>query len=214
MRKILFFIIFFSLGFTLVIFVLRRTPSPEPKTSNPKIVTESPEFTLEKAPSTSLHADITLLSGDIKWQSRIATEASAIFDKQQIQQGESLTTGSDGNISLAFPNMFFKIFPNSKINIIQSLPTSLVVGQTEGQINYQTTSVTPLSIRIYPLLIVIKNGDLLTEIDSESGIIMLSVASGSATVAYNDSDNISTLDKIQSGDSFIFDISTRTSVIK
>ena len=110
--------------------------------------------------------------------------------------------------------MFFKIFPDSKINIIQSLPTSLVVGQTEGQINYQTTSVTPLSIRIYPLLIVVNNGDLLAEIDSDSGIIMLVVASGSATVAYNDSDNVSTLDKIQAGDSFIFDTSKRTSVIK
>jgi len=214
MKKLLFSIIFFSLGFTVVFFILRRAPSPDLKTSNPKIATESSKFTLEKAPSTSLHADITLLSGDIKWQSRIATEASAIFDKQQIQQGESLTTGSDGNISLAFPNMFFKIFPDSKINIIQSLPTSLVVGQTEGQINYQTTSVTPLSIRIYPLLIVVNNGDLLAEIDSDSGIIMLVVASGSATVAYNDSDNVSTLDKIQAGDSFIFDTSKRTSVIK
>lgn len=214
MKSALLFIFFLFIGFTITFFLVNKKSSQEIVKPKVTISSEISKFSLERAPSTSLHGEITMLSGDVMWQSRIATEASAITLKQKIQQGESLETGKTGEVSVAFPNMLFEISTDTKLNVIQALPASIVLEQPTGKIKYQTTSSTPLGIRISPVLIESKKGNFTISIDGDDGTVTLYVENGLVTAAYNDSDNISTLQKITEDEVFTFDPSTRTSTTK
>lgn len=214
MKSAFIFIIFLISGFVGTFLLINKKTSQEVTKPKIKISEEVSKFSLEKAPSTSLHADITLLTGEVKWQSRVATESSIITTKQQLYQGESLETGKTGKASLAFPNMLFTLSQDTKLNIIQSLPTSIVLEQQAGEIAYQTTSSTLLGIRISPLLVETQGGEFLISIDEDDGTVTISVKSGIVTTAYNDSDAFSTVEKIEKGQTMTFDPSTRTSSIK
>lgn len=214
MKSAFIFVIFLIVGFISTFFLINKKTSQEVTKPKVKVSQSVSKFSLEKAPSTALHGDITLLTGDVKWQSRVATEASSITIKQRVQQGESLETGPTGTASLAFPSMLFTLSPDTKLNIIQSLPTSIVLEQPKGEIAYQTTSSTLLGIRISPLLIESEGGEFLIYIDEDDGIVTISVKSGVVTTAYNDSDAFSNVEKIEKGQVMTFNPSTRTSTIK
>ncbi len=214
MKSTFIFILFLIVGFFSTFFLINKKTIQEVSKPKVKISNEASKFSLEKAPSITLHGDITLLTGDVKWQSRIATEASTITFKQQVQQGESLETGKTGKVSLAFPNMLFTLSPNSKLNIVQTLPTSIVLEQQTGEIMYQTTSSTLLGVRVSPLLIESQGGEFSITIDEDDGTVKVSVKDGFVTVAYNDSNTISTVEKIEKEQVMTFDPSSRTSTIK
>ena len=55
-------------------------------------------FSLEKAPSQSLVGTMTLMSGEVEYTNRLATESAKLNSAIDIQQGENLSTGSDGRI--------------------------------------------------------------------------------------------------------------------
>jgi len=215
-KTFLLFIFCLVLGSVVTTLIFRHSATDitaTPKKTSQATSSES-NFSLEKAPSTSLHGDITLLTGDVEWQSRIATEASQITQKQQIQQGESIETGKTGNVSLAFPNMLFELSTDTMLNIIQTLPTSIVLEQPTGKIKYQTTSSTPLSIRTSRILIESRKGSFSVAIDEDDGTVTISVEDGLVTTAYNDTDNFSTVEKIEADQVLTFDPSTRTSSVK
>ncbi|CAN5148651.1 hypothetical protein BH09PAT1_BH09PAT1_4640 [soil metagenome] len=214
MKSILIFISCIVLGFFIVFFTFSKKATTD--IARPKEAKELPisQFSVENPPSNSLHGDITLLSGATKWQSRTATEASVITQKRSIQQGETLLTGDTGNVSVAFPDMLFTLTENSTLNFIQTLPSNVVLEQKEGNITYENTSSNPLAIRVYPMLIEQIQSTAKISIDDDLGTTTIKITTGSATVAYNDSDNISTVEKITAGHTMTFDTSTRTSVIK
>ena len=214
MKAAFLFIFFLIVGFIATFFLINKQTSEEVSKPNVKITRESSKFSLEKAPSTSLHGDITTLTGEVQWQSRIATEASTITQKQSIQQGESLMTGKTGKVSLAFPDMLFNISSSTQLNVIQTLPTSIVLEQPAGKIDFQTTSSTPLSIRTSRILIKSDKGNFSVAIDEDDGMVTISVEDGLVTTAYNDTDNFSTVEKIEADQVLTFDPSTRTSRLK
>jgi hypothetical protein len=67
---------------------------------------------------------------------------------------------------------------------------------------------------VAPILIELQEGKFSISIDDEDGTILVSVESGLVTAAYNDSDNISTVETIKKDQVFTFDPSSRTSTIK
>src|SRR5260370_25910131 len=64
----------------------------------------SSHFSLKKAPSESLVGHIASMSGEVLWESRIATQSSPLSAPQAIQQGEEVDTGKDGLGSISFYN--------------------------------------------------------------------------------------------------------------
>lgn len=214
MKNVVLFITFLLVGFVLTFFLIYKNTSQKVITPQVKISQEPSKFSLEDAPSTSLHGDITLLSGEVKWQSRTATESSIITLKQKVQQGESLETGKTGKVSVAFPGMLFQLSPTTKLTIIQALPTSMVVEQPSGEIEYQASSSAVLGIRTSPILLESHGGNFSVAIDDGDGTVTISVTSGGVTAAYNDNDNVSTVQKIGKDEVLTFDPSTRTSIIK
>ncbi|NMB56874.1 hypothetical protein GYA19_02975 [Candidatus Beckwithbacteria bacterium] len=172
-------------------------------------------FSLDKAPKDSLQGQISSLNNEVFWQSRIATQASAITVPQMIQQGELLKTGEKGEVKVEFTNVAsVKLGSSSEVNFIQTLPVNLVLEQTQGQVEYQKVGQTPIAVRILHLLIEQDEGKIIIDKIQDEAVIIVKIASGSAKIAFNDLDYNSQVVTLKAGEKFIFDDNTRTFDIK
>lgn len=168
-------------------------------------------FSLANAPTDSLIGTISALSGTVSWQSRIADNPVTLQSPRQIQQGESLFTGSDGSLALTFPTIAtITLLKNSQINIIQTLPVNVVIQQIDGTVTYiAQSSTTPLSIRALDLLTTSTNGQVIISVDKVKSLITLSVVNGSATIAYTDTNNKSQVMTLAVNKKIIFNNNTK-----
>lgn len=171
-------------------------------------------FSLEKAPSQSLVGTITEMSGEVEYQSREATESAKINSPVAVQQGESLTTGTDGKLILTFEKgVEIGLSSETTLGVIQTLPADLVFSQSTGNVEYKKMGSIPVSIRCYHLLIE-NNGDVTISIDKEKPIVTVTINSGSATFAYNNISNVSRVINVGAGKKLIFNDDTRLVVAK
>ncbi len=215
MKHVLIFICCIVVGFVgTYLLIAQKTTKDIVKPTSQKSVSNSSRFSLEKAPSLSLHGDITSLSGTVKWQSRTATESSVISSPQLIQQGEIIETDEDGKVSVAFPDMLISLSPSTSLEIVQSLPSDVILEQKEGEIAYSNSSSSPLEIRVSPLLVQSNKNNFIITKDINTGTITVKVLSGTVKAAFNDDENVTTVETIPEKKTFIFDTETRTSRIK
>jgi len=171
---------------------------------------KKPIFSIETAPKNSVKGKIESLSGTVKWESRTATAPSEIVKPVTIQQGEVVETGEDGNTTIIFPEIAsIALSSQSIISITQTLPTNFVFDQKEGSISYEKISETPISIRCLHLLTTLDSGKLTLTLDKDTLEITINVKNGSATVAFNDLENVSTVINLKEGEKFIFNDDTR-----
>ena len=210
MKKIFFFLYALVIGFILVGLYFRFVYKGEVPIIEIKIPFVGSQFSLENAPSKSLKGKIISMTGEIEWQSRVATESSKLTNSTtQIQQGESLKTLSTGNITVQFGDAAkIILLPKTKVDIIQTLTDDIVFNQTSGSATYEKTASYPVSVRILHLLV--ENGGSVTaSIDELTGIITVSSDKGGATAAYNDQNNTSNIVKIPEGQKYVFNDDTR-----
>lgn len=167
-------------------------------------------FSLEKAPSQSLVGKVSSMSGEVKYASRMATESAHIsVAPDQVQQGESFSTGEGGSISIVFDQVVsVDIGSNSIVDIIQTLPKDLVFNQPYGTAIYSKTGNSPVSVRSKHLLVE-DNGTIELSVSEQDPVVRLAVKSGSAIAAYNDASNISRVYSIDAGQTLVFNDSTR-----
>lgn len=167
-------------------------------------------YSAEIAPSLSLRGQITTLSGDVSWQSRIATDAAKINQKQTIQQGESLQTGDNGSVAVLFTDQaMISLFAKTQVDFVQTLPADLVLVLDKGSIDVQKTGGDPLTIRALHLLIDQKSGELGIVLDPDQQTVAINANKGTATVAYNDVNLVSQVVTIPQGKQYYFDDQTR-----
>jgi hypothetical protein len=197
------FLFLSSIIFGLLIFYGYKTWNSNPTSITiEKLNPTKSQFSLNKAPSDTLSANISSFSGTVNWESRTATQSSKLLTTQKIQQGETITTEKDGKITIEFPNLItITVFPNTKLNFIQTIPTNIVISQESGDAEY--TNNTPFTIRINNLLIKPTNATIDTSIDNE--ITTISVLKGSIKTAYNNQENISKTLLINSNQQLTFD---------
>ena len=171
-------------------------------------------FSLLAAPSKSYRGKLTILSGDVLWQDRVATESSVVKENITVQQGEKIETNKNGNAQIEFENILkVDMYPNSSLNIIQTLPNHMVLSIDYGKLSLDTSNNNVTAIRAYHLLVEL-NGKADVDIEDQLPIIKLKVVSGSATLAYNDLNFNTQVLKIQGGEIIEFDDSTRKVVPK
>lgn len=171
-------------------------------------------FSLDKAPSESLVGEITSLTGEVKYETRNATEAAIIKNPVKVQQGESLYTGSDGNVNLLFVKALeIAIFPNTSLSVIQTLPVNLVFVQKSGLVRYKKLANNTISIRALHLLIENK-GEIEVSVDREKMLVNIKVLSGTADLAYNNVNNDTRTVTLEAGKSLIFNDGTRRVVLE
>lgn len=172
-------------------------------------------FSLTKAPKKSLKGQIIDYSGEIKYQSRVATQAAELTNfSQKIQQGEDYFTEENSSLSLIFPNhVQLDLAENTELKIIQTLPTTMVFSQLNGEVEYQTLGEYPVSVRTAFLLTELR-GNVLISRDSENSLVTIEVKSGEAKLGYNDLTYQSHTLTLKPKDTYVFNYDTRQGELK
>lgn len=192
------------LGLLLVVFysILSKTPKQTAQTNPMQVV----QFSLERAPSQSIAGTILAMDGSVFWQSRVATQPAILISPVSIQQGEKIETRKGGTISIEFPNVAsIYVSEKSALSFEQTLPTSLVISQTEGTARYtKPAGATPLAIRYKGLLIEATDGTIDIAVHEKEPMVSVTVNKGTATAAYNDRNNLSQLLTVGTGRRLFF----------
>lgn len=171
-----------------------------------KITPAKSAFSLENAPTESLKATISTMSGEILWQSRTATRSETLLSKDLlIQQGERLIASESGSLTLNFDLAGeLMLFPDSEIEIVQTLPVNLVFKQTQGVVDYESKANT-FAVLVNRLLVSFSNAAANVSVNDINGVITVKVYRGQVTAAYNDQDFISQKIILSQNESFVFD---------
>lgn len=170
-------------------------------------------FSLGSAPHDTLRGDITSLSGTVQWQSRTATQPAQLRTPRQIQQGEELRTGKDGSVSVQLSNgPLVTLSPDTHVNFIQTLPTSIVLLQDQGIVTYETDRA--VSVLSLDLLTMLQKGKMTISVSSDQTTVSNTILNGLATEAYNDANAITTVTSVSPGEKFIFDEATSAGLVQ
>lgn len=216
MKSAVVFLLFFFIGF-FAIFAYNRWNQKQSVFQAKKSVQVSAQkisFSVEKAPSESLKAQIISITGDVLWESRVATQASKLTDAIFLQQGESVETSENGSMTVVMQNAFeLTVSKNTKLSFIQTLPENIVFGQSKGKVTYAKINEDPLSVRSLHLLVVSESGTMTVLVNEEDGIVSVSVSAGTAGVAFNDLENIATKVTLEKGQEYLFNDETRVGEI-
>lgn len=194
--------------------VLSKTiPAPKETFHSPIAIDD--QFLIANAPSNSLKGTIESFSGDVQWESRTATQPAKLSNPIIIQQGEKVITGKNGKIALIFPEIEnINLHPDSDLSIVQTLPSHFVFEQTGGVVDYSNTQNTSLSIRTLHMLITATQATITIAIDKDTHDIVLSLNKGSAILAFNNKENISTVIHLSTGDQYLYNDDDREGVQK
>jgi len=175
--------------------------------------TPAPTFSTELPPSQSLKGLIASRSGQLLWQSRIATAPAELKDNVQIQQGERLITEDKSSVTVNFNQVCsMMLSENADLSFIQTLPVDLVVEQKKGKIEYAVNGNTPLSIRIRNALITKISGILEITITDNDPIISISTIQGTAQIGFNDLDYVSQVFTLRQGQVYEYNSDDRTAI--
>ncbi len=206
MKTAFFFLYALVGGFILVGLYFRFTGVKKPNVEI-KIPFIGSQFSLENAPSESLKGKIISMSGEVNWLSRVATESSKLANNTQLQQGESVMTGSEGNIKIQFGNAAeINLLPKTQIDIIQTLPDNIVFNQASGSALFKKTANYPLSVRALHLLVETENS---VTISIDNSIVTLKSDLGNSKAAFNDLNNESQVITVTEGSRYTFNDDTR-----
>lgn len=167
-------------------------------------------FSLAKAPSASLLASLVSFSGKVNWESRIATQSVRLTEVRNLQQGEALDTEEAGHAVLVFPGKsLITLSPQTKINLIQTLPTNIVIAQPSGTVQYDTIGTALFSVRADDLLLNITSGSITVKNDTDTHLVSVTVHTGVTTAAYTDLENMTQLASLSAGEHFTYDTTTQ-----
>lgn len=211
LKQILLVIVFFAVGFIGVLGVSYSLITHNPPKTSP-ITTK---FSFEKAPSQALVGNIVFLSGDTGWISRTATTSSTIKSPIKLQQGEGVTTGTDGKLQFIFPSaVSVSLMANSQVNIIQTLPVNIMLQEVQGTASYTRINL-PVSIRALDMVMTLeKAATVQVQVDPKTSRVFATVTNGTITVAYTDTNNTSNLISVKSGEKLVFNNNTKEEVIR
>ena len=137
-------------------------------------------------------------------------EIAKLTEAITIQQGETLIASDEGKLTVSFnPAATITLFPETQVEIIQTLPLNLVFNQTKGIGQYQVSGASPVTIRGFNLIVNIDEGLLNIDTDEETGVITLSLKTGAAKVGYNSPEFDSKVWSLEPGDIFEYDSNER-----
>lgn len=212
MKTFFLFVLFLFIGIAIGggYYIVKNKPTP-PK---PTTIKQEPHFTGDEPPTESRIGQIETYSGEVKWQSRTATEESQLSQSEEIKQGEKITTGVDGKTTITFDDITLTISPKTALSFNQTLPNNFVLTQPSGTIRYQNDSDIPISVRSLHLLTKLGKGNYTIEISDVTGYITVTAETGTAQIGFNDSDTISNVINLDDGQSYVFDNDELTGRLK
>lgn len=216
MKNILSFLLFTAFGIAAIYLYLLWQKQTVLTRILPPSVTQGNmySFSLDKAPKNALNGAISRLEGTVKWSSRTATVPAILQRETRLQQGEDVETGSDGRVSFAFGSVAdIALQSDSRVEITQTLPENIVLRQTAGDATY-TSALSPVSVRIMHLILLANGGTFRVAEDSETGEITVRAVKGTVSLGYNDLNYQSITEKLQEGDVYVYDDTSRTGTVE
>lgn len=217
MKKLILFIICFAFGILIILnyFIwqpIEETPAPKEIKTTPAEKIDPKEL-IDNPPKNSIKGEITDLDGEVKWQSRAASESATINAVQPLQQGELIETGADSSASVSFDTITAELFEQSSLEFPQTLPDKFMFVQRSGEVLYSNPKDSGLSVRSHALISVLKNGSMRISILPDEPVITIENIEGTIQIGYNDSDLESHVVTLKDGDIFSFDTDERTGEI-
>lgn len=208
MKAVLLFLVFFLAGIAVTLSYQYLLPNKfHFSMLKPAITTK---FSLANAPSDSIRGSIASISGTVNWLSRTADKPVTLLSKRTIQQGEDLSTESNGKAIITFRNLaLVSLAPNTHISFIELLPQNFVINQFKGSALYETTVQVPVSIVTKDLLTVLNNGVFSITYNPDTSTVSVNVERGVATEGYEDTQNNSNVVSLSVGQTFIFNTTTQ-----
>lgn len=203
--KVFFTFLFMFLVSAGITFFLTHKPEDEKKQIVRPFSVSS--FSMEDAPSDALKGKIASMSGEVLWQSRVASEPARLDQPQEILQGENIVTRNTGSVALNFNDAaIITIDPDSELDIVQTLPANLVMTQKSGSILYQKPGIVPVSVKTGGLLVNQEEGTMRITFDVQQATVTVNVTEGKARVAHTDEEDTSVVREVTSGDSFVYEL--------
>jgi hypothetical protein len=213
MKHSIIFLLSVIVGTLIMITAATLTVSKKEKTVITPL-SKGKSFSLLNPPSDSITGNVTILTGEVDWQSRIATIPATITTLNSVQQGEEIETQEKTNMAILFLHIgSLTVSPNTHLSFVQTMPNNFVTTQYKGSVTYAKLGQYPLSIRTLHMLTSL-NGRGKVDVDPDNETITITLIEGDGTVAFNDLDVLSNVVSIQSGDILLYDDRTRTTKIE
>jgi hypothetical protein len=213
MKPFLLFLVFFLIGVAILL-TYQYLNSQQLSLGYPKPAMTT-KYSLEKAPSDSLQGIIASMSGSVIWLSRTANKSIKLRAPRTIQQGEEISTGSNGKVVVRIQNdTSLLLQPNTHVSIIQLLPQNFVFMQDKGLVHYVNTIHVPVSIRSFDLVTIINEGIISLSVDPKTQTIAVTVEKGTVREGYEDLQNTSTVVTVNAGQTFLFDETNKIGTIQ
>lgn len=213
MKQSIIFLLAVIVGTLIMVIAATLTTSKKEK----NVITplsKGKSFSVLNPPSESISGKVMSITGDIDWQSRIATIPATVNDLSSVQQGEEIETQEKTNMAILFPLVgSLTISPNTHLSFVQTLPKNFVITESKGSVTYTKLGQYPLSIRTLHMLTSL-NGRGEVAVDPDNETVTITLIEGDGTVAFNDLDVLSNVVTIQGGDILFYDDKTRTTTIE
>lgn len=217
MKNILLFILFLIIGAAITIGYFKFSEIKKEAENRQVFSPYSGKdyFTLDKAPTESLKGEIISFNGDVGWQSRTATESSQIKGSISVGQGEKIVTKEGGNAEVKFDNICdIKLSENTSLELIQTLPLNFVFLQEAGTVQYARLGSVPIAVRSLGLVMQIEDFQSSVSVNIKNSTVTVTVASGSADLAYNDINYNTNKLTLAEGQKMIFNNQTKSRIIQ
>jgi hypothetical protein len=172
------------------------------------------EFNIDKAPPFSLKGRVISLDGKVDWLSRSASASSNLIISQVLQQGESVFTGDNSEVTIQFDKVNIALNSNTQINIIQTLPVNILIEQVGGTADFSNYSSYPLTVRIKRFLIKMDEGKFISLVNEENNQIIVKPTEGLIQVAYVNINGITKTIKVSKGNLFQYNYVLKRGVLQ
>lgn len=218
MKYVLFLVIGLVIGAGVMMYVVNQQQSKIYKSTNKqidkKIISESyPPFSVEEAPKNSLQGTVSDTAGTFLYEPRGATEPAELSEITTIQQGERLITKEKGAATITYPTVgTVQMGENTDLSFIQTLPVNLALWHNNGTATYTVNGETPFSVRIRSALLTKKDGEMTVEMEDGDSIVVIKTTKGTATIGYNDPDNVTQVFELREGQTYKYNSDERTTI--
>jgi hypothetical protein len=128
-------------------------------------------------------------------------------------QGTRLITQEKSTAEVQFPPAItLHMSETSDISFIQTLPIDFVVQQKTGEITYEVSGHSPLSIRLRSALLTLRSGTVKVSLTNGDSIILISTIKGTATIGFNDIENVTQVFTLREGQVYEYNSDERTAI--
>ena len=166
-------------------------------------------------PSESRTGRLEKITGDVKLQPYFSASYAKASPSAKIVQGDSLLTGSGSSAQAVFDKYAdISLGQDSEMVISNTIAGQFLFWQKSGNITYTNQDTTkPLSVRSLGVLVSF-DGRVRIAADSYYGTVTISDIKGAATAGFEDKENNTITEKLEAGQSAVYNDNSQSIVTR